>query len=91
MTEAQVIQLAAGAMIMAAKLGAPMILSAMAVGLLVSLFQSVTQIQEMTLTFVPKVLVIALVLALTGHWMVSNFIGYVDQLFRTVPSLLAGG
>jgi len=85
------IHLAAGAMITAAKIAAPILLSAMVVGLAVSLFQSVTQIQELTLTFVPKLLVVALVIALAGHWMLGVFVGYVDQLFAQIPQLLGTG
>lgn len=91
MTEAQVLQLATNAMVTAAKLGAPIMLSAMIVGLVISLLQSVTQIQETTLTFVPKLLVIGLVVAVAGHWMLNQFVGYTEQLFSSVPQLLAGG
>ena len=72
MNEQVAIHLAAGAMTTAAKIAAPILLSAMIVGLAVSLFQSVTQIQEMTLTFVPKLLVVALVIGLAGHWMLVS-------------------
>lgn len=91
MNEQAFLQLAAGAMITAAKVGAPIMLSAMAVGLVVSLFQSVTQIQESTLTFVPKLLVVGLVLLLAGHWMIGQLIGYTHTLFASIPQLLAGG
>jgi flagellar biosynthetic protein FliQ len=85
------IHLAAGAMTTAAKIAAPILLSAMIVGLAVSLFQSVTQIQEMTLTFVPKLLVVALVIGLAGHWMLGQFVGYVHELFSQVPQLIGTG
>jgi flagellar biosynthetic protein FliQ len=91
MTEQQVLQLAAAAMVTAAKIAAPILLTAMAVGFVVSLLQSVTQIQEMTLTFVPKVLAGGLAILFTGHWMLSTFITYVHALFASIPSLLAGG
>lgn len=91
MTAQVALSLAAGAMITTAKLAAPILLAAMVVGLAVSLFQSVTQIQEMTLTFVPKLLVIGLVLGLAGHWMLGQFEGYVHQLFGELPQLLASG
>lgn len=90
MTEQQVLQLASEAMLTAAKIAAPIVLSAMAIGLLVSIFQSVTQIQESTLTFVPKVLVVGTVLVVAGHWMLGVFVGYTEQLFNSIPSLLAG-
>ena len=91
MNEQIALSLAANAMATAAKLAAPIVLSAMAVGLVVSIFQSVTQIQETTLTFVPKLLAVALVFLAAGHWMLSTYIGYVDNLFQSIPQLLAGG
>lgn len=91
MTQQQVLQIAAGAMVAGAKIAAPIMLSAMAVGLVVSLFQSVTQIQEATLTFVPKLVVVGLVVMLAGHWMLGVFVAYVHSLFSSLPSLLAGG
>lgn len=91
MTEQQVLQIAAQAMVTAAKIAAPILLSAMAVGLVISLFQSVTQIQEPTLTFVPKVLVVGLVVMFAGHWMLGEFTAYVQSLFASIPQLLAGG
>lgn len=91
MTEGAALQLAAGAMAIAAELAAPIVLSAMVVGLLVSLFQSVTSIQEGTLTFVPKLLVVGLVFLVAGHWMLGTFVAYVHALFASLPSLLAGG
>lgn len=91
MTEAQILQLASGAMVTAAKIAAPIILGAMAVGLVVSLFQSVTQIQDSTLTFVPKLLVVGLVIALCGHWMLGTFVSYTHTLFASIPQLLSGG
>jgi flagellar biosynthesis protein FliQ len=85
------LHLAAGAMTTTAKLAAPILLSAMVVGLLISLFQSVTQIQEATLTFVPKLLVVGLVIGIAGHWMLGQFTGYVHQLFGELPQLLGSG
>ena len=80
--------IASGAMMMTAKLALPILLTSLVIGLVVSLFQSVTQIQEVTLTFVPKLVGIALVLMIAGHWMLGQFTGYVQQLFGQVTSLL---
>jgi flagellar biosynthetic protein FliQ len=91
MSQQAALALASGAIITGAKIAAPIILAAMAVGLVVSLFQSVTQIQEMTLTFVPKVIVISLVLSVSGHWMLGQFVGYVNTLFQGIPTLLGSG
>ena len=91
MTEQQVLQLASNAMLTGAKIAAPIMIAAMAVGLVISLFQSVTQIQEATLTFVPKVIVVGLVLTIAGHWMIGTFVTYTHNLFAMVPQLLSGG
>ena len=91
MTQQLALNLASQAVITAAKIAAPILLSAMVVGLLVSLFQSVTQIQEMTLTFVPKLLVVGLVIGVTGHWMLGELTAYVHQLFGELPQLLGSG
>lgn len=80
--------IAAGAMVMTAKLALPILLTSLVIGLVVSLFQSVTQIQEVTLTFVPKLIGIALVFMIAGHWMLAQFTDYVQQLFSQVTSLL---
>lgn len=91
MSEQAALQLASGALVIAAKIAAPIILAAMSVGLIVSLFQSVTQIQEMTLTFVPKVIAVAGVITVSGHWMLGQFVGYVHTLFQGLPQLLGSG
>lgn len=91
MNEAAILQLASGAMMTAAKVAAPIVLAAMGVGLVISLFQSVTQIQEQTLTFVPKVIAVGLVLTIAGHWMIGTFVTYTHNLFAMVPQLLSGG
>lgn len=91
MTEHAILQLAANAMMTGAKIGAPIMITAMVVGLVVSLFQSVTQIQEPTLTFVPKLVVVGLVIMVSGHWMLGEFISYTHSLFASIPQLLAGG
>lgn len=88
MNEALLTQIATGAMVMTAKLALPILLTSLVIGLVVSLFQSVTQIQEVTLTFVPKLAGIAIVLLVAGHWMLGQFSGYVQQLFSHVGSLL---
>ena len=91
MTESQVLQLAANAMLTGAKIAAPIMLVAMGVGLVISLLQSVTQIQEATLTFVPKLVVVGLVIGIGGHWMLAQFMGYVHELFGELPQLLSSG
>jgi flagellar biosynthetic protein FliQ len=80
--------IAVGAMTMTAKLALPILLTSLVIGLVVSLFQSVTQIQEVTLTFVPKLIGIALVFMIAGHWMLGQFTDYVQQLYTQAASLI---
>lgn len=63
------------------KCAAPMLLVSLCVGLIVSIFQTVTSIQEQTLTFVPKVLAIFLMLMLTGHWILNNMVEFMTSLW----------
>jgi flagellar biosynthetic protein FliQ len=67
----------------------PLLLSALAVGLLVGMFQAATQINEMTMSFIPKLLVLVLALILAGPWMLSIITNYTVQLFAQIPSLIA--
>jgi len=88
MNEGHLMDIATGAMTMTAKLALPILLTSLVIGLVVSLFQSVTQIQEVTLTFVPKLIGIALVFMIAGHWMLGQFTDYVQQLFSQASSLI---
>lgn len=77
-------------MILATKLGAPILLVSLAIGFGVSLIQSVTQIQEITLSFVPKLIGVACVILFSGRWMMSEAIDFTNMLFAALPQLLAG-
>ena len=88
MTDTDVVSIGLQAMVVSAKLCAPVLLTALAVGFAISLFQSVTQIQEVTLSFVPKLVGVGLVLMLGGHWMLAELIGFTNHLFDMVPRLL---
>jgi flagellar biosynthetic protein FliQ len=68
-------------------LAAPLLISALVVGLVVAIFQATTSIQEQTLTFVPKVIAILLVLGFLGGWMFSSLGDYTVQLFRMIPMM----
>lgn len=68
-------------------LSAPLLLTALAVGLVVSILQATTSIQEQTLTFVPKIFAILLVLALLGGWMLASLGDYTTQLFNLIPDM----
>ena len=88
MTDTQVIQIALQAMVLAAKLAAPILVTCLAIGVGVGLLQSVTQLQESTLTFVPKFAAVALVLLISGSWMLSELVGFTRDLFAMVPDLI---
>jgi flagellar biosynthetic protein FliQ len=68
-------------------LAAPLLVSALVVGLVVAIFQATTSIQEQTLTFVPKVIAILLVLGFLGGWMFSSLGDYTVQLFKMIPAM----
>ena len=91
MTETQVVTIVTHAMVLVAEVAGPVLIAALGVGLVVSIFQSLTQVNDYTLTFLPKLVVIALVIAVAGHWMLGEFVGYVHQLFNSVPQLLGSG
>ena len=76
------------AMIVAIKLTAPVLLPSLAVGLIIAMFQAATQINEATLTFVPKVIVIGLVLMIMGPGMLQMFLDYFQGLIRDIPHLI---
>ena len=88
MTDTQVLEIGLQTMIIVAKLSAPILLTTLAVGFLVSLFQSVTQIQEQTLSFVPKALAAGAAVLLSGNWMLHELVSFTTQLFARIPDLL---
>ena len=69
-------------------LAAPLLLAALSVGLLVGVFQAATQINEMTLSFIPKLLAMALVMVVGGPWMLKVIVEYTRGLFESIPSLI---
>jgi len=68
----------------------PMLLVTLVVGLAVSVFQAVTQIQEQTLAFIPKVLGLVVVIAVGGPWMLGQILAYTEHLYESIPSLVGG-
>ncbi|HEY3832698.1 MAG TPA: flagellar biosynthetic protein FliQ [Acidimicrobiia bacterium] len=88
MTDTNVTQIAIQSILLATKLAGPVLLVSLLIGLAVGLIQSATQIQEQTLTFVPKLVGIALVIVLTGNWMLGQVISFTQNLFDMVPSLI---
>ncbi len=77
-----------GALEVTIALGAILLLPALAVGLLVAMFQAATQINEMTLTFIPKLIVIAVVLMVSGPWMLRVIMDFTIDLYESVPGLI---
>jgi flagellar biosynthetic protein FliQ len=88
MTDTQVTDLALQTMLLAAKVAAPVLLTALLVGFLISLFQAATQIQEQTLSFVPKMIAVAIALLVSGNWVLSELVSFTQSLFHMLPSLL---
>ena len=89
MTSSTTVTLIGQAIILIAELCGPILIATLVVGLIISLFQAVTSIQEFTLTFLPKLLVVALILAISGHWMITELTDYTTQLFALIPKLLS--
>jgi flagellar biosynthesis protein FliQ len=90
MTDTGIIALAMETMMVAAKLCAPILLTSLAIGFGISLFQSVTQIQEVTLTFVPKMIGVGIAVIASGNWMLHTLISFTLDLFDRLPQLLGG-
>jgi flagellar biosynthetic protein FliQ len=86
--EDTVIQLVVGAVELSLKVGLPLLLVGLAVGLVISVFQAVTQIQEQTLTFIPKILATVVVLVVGGPWMLDELLSYTSDLWLSIPDLI---
>ena len=89
MSEADVMRVITDAMWVAARIGSPILLTSIVVGVLVGLLQSVTQIQEPTLSFVPKFAAIGLVIIITGPWMLREIVTFTESLIRSIPTLIS--
>lgn len=84
-----VMQIGRDALWIAALLSAPILLTALGIGLLIGIFQAATQIQEMTLSFIPKLIGVAAVLVLAGPWMLTLITEWVTELMLSIPHLLS--
>jgi len=89
MDAATVMTLTHQAMKIVLYLAAPLLLTTLVVGLVIAVFQAATQINEMTLAFIPKLLAIAVMLALLGPWMLELLVDYIQELFGRIPDLVA--
>jgi flagellar biosynthetic protein FliQ len=88
MTQDTVISLATQAMSLAMKISLPILLVGLAIGLIVSIIQAVTQIQEQSLAFIPKILSMAAVLVIGGPWMLGQLLSYTTELWNSIPSMV---
>ena len=88
MTDTDILDIAIETMFVALKLSAPILLTALILGFAISLFQAMTQIQEFTLAFVPKVVGVGVALIISGNWMLHTLIDFTQDLFDRIPALL---
>ena len=90
MSQDTVVSLATRAMTLAFEIAGPILLVGLAIGLLVSLFQSVTQIHEQTLSFIPKIVGMAVLVVILGPWMLDQLVSYAANLYTSIPQLIGG-
>jgi flagellar biosynthetic protein FliQ len=88
MTDTTIIELAMRTMMVALKLSAPILVTSLVIGFVISLFQSMTQIQEFTLSFVPKLIGVGIALLLCGNWMLHTLMTFTVDLFEGLPAML---
>lgn len=88
MTPGTVMEIGRQAIEVTLLISAPMLLAALVVGLIVSIFQAATQLNESTLQFVPKLVVMFMVLLLVGPWMIQYLMDYIQRLFESIPQLI---
>ena len=88
MTPETVVSIGQQALLVLLMVSAPMLLAALAVGLLVSIFQAATQINEMTLSFIPKLVAVFVTMVVAGPWIMSTLVDYIRRLFMQIPSLI---
>jgi flagellar biosynthetic protein FliQ len=90
MDQDTVISLGTQAMTLGLEVAGPMLLLGLVIGLAVSLFQAVTQLQEQALSFIPKIVGLALLLVILGPWMMSQLVNYATNLYMSIPTLIHG-
>ena len=88
MTPEVVMELGQQTLMMVALLAGPLLIAALAVGLLIGIFQEATQIQEMTLSFIPKLAALAIALVIGGPWMLRTIVEFTTELFMQIPALV---
>lgn len=88
MTPDTVIDLSQQALYVITMLAAPMLVSALLIGLLIGMFQAATQINEMTLSFIPKLLILVIAVMVAGPWMLNLVLNYMRDLYLSIPGLI---
>ncbi|MEL6214871.1 MAG: flagellar biosynthesis protein FliQ [Pseudomonadota bacterium] len=88
MTEASILSIGQQALWVTFLISAPLLLSALGIGLLVGMLQAATQINEMTLSFIPKLLVLGVALLLGGSWITTTLVDFTRQLITSIPTLI---
>ena len=88
MSGAEVLDVGRDALWLTIQLCAPILMVGLVVGVGIGLFQALTQIQEQTLSFVPKIIAVAIALVLTGNWVLSELVSFTESLFASLPALL---
>jgi flagellar biosynthetic protein FliQ len=88
MNQDTVVNLASQAMSLSLKVAGPMLIAALVIGLVVSIFQAVTQIQEQSLSLIPKIIGVAGVIVVLGPWMLGQLVSYTSALYTAIPSMV---
>ncbi len=88
MSDNDVMHLAVQAMILGTKLAGPILIVSLVMGFIISLLQSVTQVQEMTLTFVPKLIAVAIIMLFLGNWMMHEIVTFTATIIKDIPNYL---
>jgi flagellar biosynthesis protein FliQ len=88
MNQDTVVSLATQAMTLSLEIAGPILLLGLVIGLLVSIFQAVTSIQEQSLSFIPKIVGVAVLIVVLGPWMLDQLVNYAQQLYSSIPSLI---
>ena len=90
MNQDTVVNLATQAMTLAVEVAGPILLVGLVIGLVVSIFQAVTSIQEQSLSFIPKIIALGVLIVVLGPWMLGQMVNYTQNLFVSIPQLISG-
>ena len=91
MDQDQVVYISGRALEVTLLVAAPMLGAALAFGLVIAIFQAVTQIQEMTLTFIPKIVAVFMAAMVFASWILHTLVSFTTDLYQSIPSLVSGG